>query len=80
MNDDRPCFDKPGVFGAGRPRDARPVEAAELCAKCPYKVECLDQFAARNRAEHVPYLMVVAGLSDEKLRRAMRLVREGNAA
>lgn len=80
MNDDRPCFDKPGIFGAGRPRDANPPEAVELCGPCPYKTECLEQFAANNRPEHVPYMMTVAGLTDERLRRAMRLVREGKAA
>lgn len=80
MNDGRPCLNLPGIFGAGKPKDARPDEAAELCGQCPYKVECLDQFAAANRPEWVPFSMTVAGLQNEKLRRAMRLVREGKAA
>lgn len=73
---DLPCLNKPDIFGAGRSHLAEPDEAAELCRRCPVRSECLETFALHNRPEHVPYDLTVAGLTNDRLRAAMRMIRE----
>lgn len=74
---DLPCKDKADIFGAGRSHLAQPDEAAAICRKqCPVRNECLETFALNNRPEHVPYDLTVAGLTNDRLRAAMRMIRE----
>lgn len=73
---DLPCKDKADIFGAGRSHLAAPDEAAKLCKRCPVRSECLETFALNNRPEHVPFDMTVAALTNDRLRAAMKMIRE----
>ncbi len=73
---DLPCKDEADIFGAGRSHLADPDEASKLCKRCPVRDSCLESFAFHNRPEHVPFNMTVSGLSNDRLRAAMKMIRE----